>query len=404
MPDQEGTRMKWNLKHLRVFQEVARQGSVSRAADLCDLSQPAATQAIARLERGFPQPLFEHRRQGLSPTRAGLALLTRIDRALARLDAAATPISDQLMRRATHAQLQALVAVCETGSFSLAARRLGLAQPTVHRAVSYLEDAVPRPLFERQRTGLRATRACRALADAARLAFAELDQAEMEQAELAGRDAGQITLGALPLARASFLAPALLAFRATRPRIPLRIEDGPYDDLLSGLRRGRIDFLVGTLRDPLPVADIEQTPLFEDTPVLLVGPGHPLLSHPAPQLSDALRHPWVLDRPDTPARQMLDQILQDHPHPASLIETGSMVLMHQLLRHSDHIGFASRLQADTGTGPGGLHVLHLADLTGGARPIGLTTRRDWIPTRAQQALISAINDAATENTPEPNEI
>ena len=70
--------MKWNLRHLRVFLAVTRHSSVSRAAGECNLSQPAVTQAIAKLERGLGQPLFHHQAQGLFATPAGeqLAVLS----------------------------------------------------------------------------------------------------------------------------------------------------------------------------------------------------------------------------------------------------------------------------------------------------------------------------------------
>lgn len=45
--------------------------------------------------------------------------------------------------------------------------------------------------------------------------------------------------------------------------------EGPYHDLLAGLRRGDIDFLIGALRYPSPIDDIEQQTLFDDTLVLL---------------------------------------------------------------------------------------------------------------------------------------
>ena len=39
-----------NLRHLRAFCEAAALGSISRAAEEVHLSQPAVTQAIAKLE------------------------------------------------------------------------------------------------------------------------------------------------------------------------------------------------------------------------------------------------------------------------------------------------------------------------------------------------------------------
>ena len=56
-----------NIRHMRVFVETARTGSVSTAADLCHLSQPAATQAISSLEANFGTALLIRKRQRINP-------------------------------------------------------------------------------------------------------------------------------------------------------------------------------------------------------------------------------------------------------------------------------------------------------------------------------------------------
>src|SRR5690606_14997558 len=116
-------------------------------------------------------PLFLRRPRGMFPTAAGEAFADRVRRALGFLDRALEEINPRLKLTATTPQLQALVAVREAENFTLAARRLRLAQPTVHRAVSQLAEEAGRPLFERTSYGMIATRPAQALAQAARLAF-----------------------------------------------------------------------------------------------------------------------------------------------------------------------------------------------------------------------------------------
>ncbi|PJE27459.1 DNA-binding transcriptional regulator, LysR family [Pseudooceanicola antarcticus] len=389
--------MKWNLRHLRVFLAVARLSSVSRAAEECNLSQPAVTQAMAKLERMLGQPLFRHQSQGLFATPAGELLAARVRRALDRIDEAAAPISPRLSQTATRAQLEALIALRELENFTLAARQLGLAQPTVHRAVSALESEARRPLFERSAMGLRSSRAARALADAARLAFAELDQAVMELAELEGREAGEIVIGALPLSRSSILARAIIAFRRTRPRISIRIAEGRYDDLLRGLRMGDIDFLLGALRDPLPIGDVVQQALFEDEVILVVGPDHPMLDREDLTLGELAALPWVVARRATPTRQIFDQLFEGRDRPESVVETGSLILMRQLLRESDHIGIVSGLQVASEIDLGLLVPLPFQP-PDGQRLIGLTSRVGWIPTAAQQAMIGELEKAVRQRS------
>jgi DNA-binding transcriptional LysR family regulator len=54
---------------------VARCGSISAAAGDVHLSQPAITQAIAKLERSLEVTLFARSSTGMAATEAGLLLL-----------------------------------------------------------------------------------------------------------------------------------------------------------------------------------------------------------------------------------------------------------------------------------------------------------------------------------------
>lgn len=388
--------MKSNLRHLRVFLAIAESHSVTRAAEVSRVTQPAATQAVAKLERIAGVPLFRRTPQGVFPTAPGEALASRIRRAFALLDPALCDLAPRLVLTATTTQLQALIAMREAENFTLAARRLGLAQPTVHRAITRLEQEAARPFFERTSYGMVATRPVQALAQAARLAFAELDQAEADLAEITGREAGRIVVGAMPLSRSHLLPRAIAAFRERRPRLPLRVLDGPYDDLLAGLRRGEIDVLIGALRDPAPIGDVLQEELFHDDLALVARPGHPLLGAGRLTLEVLARASWVVSATGTPARREFDSLfLRCGAGPDSIVESGSMILMRELLQHSDHLGCISRLQVAPELSRGTLARLPFA-FEGTDRPIGLTVRADWLPTRAQSDFLAALRAVAAD--------
>lgn len=380
-----------NLRHLRVFLAVAKTGSITRAAEMSFVSQPAVTQAISKLETEAGEPLFHRTPQGFFPTRAGEILAQRTTRAMSILDAALTEIAPRLRLTATRPQLQALVAAVEAQNFSLAARRLEISQPTVHRAITQLEREAGRILFQRSLHGIVPVKACVTLARHARLAFAELEQAVAELGELSGREVGEIVIGAMPLSRSYVLPKALAAFRQDRPRMAVRVLDGPYDELLAGLRRGEIDILIGALRDPLPIDDVVQERLFDDTLAILAGPGHPLLDRPAPAPADLAQWPWLVARRGTPTRRQFDLLFTaagvSPPH--SIIETGSVILMREMVQDGRHLACVSRLQAEREIERGLVQVLPV-DLAASARPIGLTMREGWTPTPAQGALLEKI--------------
>ena len=387
--------MKSNLRHLRVFLAVVRHGSVTRAAAASNVSQSAVTQAIAKLEAFADAPLFRRTLKGVFATPAGDILAGRAQRAFALLDPALREVGPRLPLTATSAQLTALAAMFEAQNFTLAARRLGLAQPTVHRAIAQLEREAGRPLFERTPYGSIASRTAEALAQATRLAFAELDQAEADIADAAGREAGRIVVGAMPLSRARLLPDATMLFRKRRPTMPIRVFDGVYDDLLPALRRGEIDVLVSALRNPAPVGDVRQVKLFEDDLALVCGPEHPLRAASDLTVERLAAYPWVVNARGTPMRPHFDALfapLGDRA-PKALVETGSLILMRELLRRGDHLGCVSRMQAEAEVALGALAMLPFA-MKATERAIGLTMRVDWAPTRAQGEFLDCLAEAA----------
>lgn len=374
---------------------VAELRSPTSASERCRVSQPAVTQSLGKLEDEVGGALFKRTQQGFFLTERGKVFEARIRRAMDRLDAGLAEVSPRLTVTVTSSQLQALIAMTETQNFTLAARNLGLAQPTVHRAITQIEQEAARPLFERTSFGMVATRLCRELAQAARLAFSEFEQAEADLAEFAGREVGRIVVGSLPLSRSVVLPEALARFRAARPNQLVTVLDGRYDDLLGGLRRGDIDFIIGALRDPLPIDDVGQEELFLDHLAVLARPGHALVRKEGTPLSVLVRYPWVVPRSGTPARGQFDAIFKDNglALPESILECGSILLMRELLGRSDLLGCISGRQAEAEVAKGLLVRLRTAASWPG-RPIGLTYRTGWVPTKAQELLLDMVRSSA----------
>lgn len=77
-----------DLRELKALVTVAETGSVTRAAELLHLAQPAVTRQIRALEHELGVPLFERTRQGMRLTAAGAGLAERARRALTELDRA----------------------------------------------------------------------------------------------------------------------------------------------------------------------------------------------------------------------------------------------------------------------------------------------------------------------------
>lgn len=395
-----------NLRHLRVFLEVAKHSSISKAAPQVFLSQPAITQAIGKLETLLDTKLFERHANGMFITPAGKIWRVRVLRCIdylkqgIRAALRGSPGQSRataLLPLLTTTQLRALIAVTENHSFSVASRQLGLSQSSLHRASRELEELLGVPLFEKARSSIMPTRAAEQLSRAAKLAFGEIEQGYYEISALLSREVGKITIGSMPLARTSILPDVINRFTLSHPDIGLDVVDAPYGDLLFHLRNGDLDFLIGALRFPLPADDIVQEELISP-PLAIVGrEGHPLHEVDSLELEKLVDYGWVVPRKGTPTRAFFDTLFTERglQPPRRLVETSSQILIRTLLSGSDRLTLISTHQVEQELRQNVLSVIPY-DLSHTGRPIGITVRRDWHPTSTQKHFLDLLKDAASQ--------
>jgi DNA-binding transcriptional LysR family regulator len=165
--------------------------------------------------------------------------------------------------------------------------------------------------------------------------------------------------------------------------------------MLADLRRGAADLLVGALRVPLPGNDIIQEHLFDDPLALALRAGHPLARRRRVGLRQLAQYPWIVARPGAPLRGQFDAVFSgsDGVAPTTTVECNSMIAARGLLLASDCLMLSSANQIHHEL-QGGELVLLPHPLGPRVRNIGLTMRRDWRPTPAQQALLDALRDQA----------
>ncbi|MDO4483574.1 MAG: LysR family transcriptional regulator [Clostridia bacterium] len=74
------------IKHLRIFTEVCRQGSATRAAEALHMTQPAVSRAIREMEDYYHLRLFERDNQRLKLTECGHIFSERAARLVSEFD------------------------------------------------------------------------------------------------------------------------------------------------------------------------------------------------------------------------------------------------------------------------------------------------------------------------------
>src|SRR5579863_3962992 len=172
-----------NLGHLRVFECVGRLRSVSRGSEAVNISQPAASQAIAGLESHFGVKLMSRCNTGSEPTQFGEILLFRVQRMQRLLHQgvqeflSATGGQAQnielIVKKITVTQIRSLIAVSENISFVQAARSIGVSQAAVHRSARELENLLRSKLYSHDARGTTTTKEGARLARRLKLAISE---------------------------------------------------------------------------------------------------------------------------------------------------------------------------------------------------------------------------------------
>ncbi|WP_409418708.1 LysR family transcriptional regulator [Marinomonas sp. RS-M-Aa-14] len=392
-----------NLRHLRVFLAVAELKSITRASETIFLSQPAITQAIAKLEGLLGAALFERHSDGMHPTPSGEVWQKRVSRAINHIQNATldivkdnTPkerVQKNLVALISTTQLRALIAVCEAQNFSIASRNLAVSQSSIHRAARDLERLLGVVLFEKNSLGTNATKAAQTLAKATKLAFSELRQGIYEINALQFKDVSTITIGSMPLARMTILPKSILQFNERHPDVNINVTEGPYADLLHHLRQGDIDIILGALRYPSPADDVVQEELWAPPLSVVARTDHPLMSKHPVSAKELAQFAWVVPAKGTPTRQAFEDIFHDAgiPLPTRLVESSSQILIRELLIESDRLTLISAHQVEREIN---IELLNVIDfpLDHTRRPIGLCVRKSWLPTVTQSHFLSLLRE------------
>ena len=208
----------------------------------------------------------------------GLAKVTDMKQAQAepvRLPRADTQAPQGLELR----HLRYLVAVAEAGTFTRAAERLFIAQPTLSQQIGRLEHIVGTPLLHRRRDGVQLTVAGAVLLDAARdlLSLVDRGVSQTRQAAGLGRPRLRVVLPAdLPDSLAVQTASRLRS-AADSAQVAITWMDTPLDAEFSPIREHRADAALGWLTaspDTLP-APLDAMTLGQFEPEVWIPRSHP---------------------------------------------------------------------------------------------------------------------------------
>src|SRR5437016_14480406 len=122
-------------------------------------------------------------------------------------------------------QLRYFVAVADEGSFSRAAAKVRVAQPSLSQQIRKLEAEIGQPLFDRLPRSVVLTEAGRCLLEYAQRILASVGDARRCVDELKGKIAGELSVGAIPTIAPYILPELVVTFQKHYPEVTLEIVD-----------------------------------------------------------------------------------------------------------------------------------------------------------------------------------
>ncbi len=396
MADVNSQPREWpaSIRHLKVFDSVAELHGVQRASEECHVSQPAVTQAIAKLEEQIGVALLQRGARGTYLNEFGEIFHRRTQRFFAQLEQAllelgvpGSPVPlPRVASRITRAQIRILNSIVENGSFSDAARALEVPQPSLQRAVRDLQRMLRRPLYTQTAFGICATPSAAEFARRVKLAEREIELGLDELDTARGNVGGEIVIGAMRVAGSVLLASVVNEFASSYPNSNIRIVTGRTKEMMRYLRCGDVDAVIGLLKDS-DSDDLVQEPLAETPYVVVARHGHPLLQQGSVTRDDLAQYEWVIGTAEGSRRVGFDSLFAGHRRPPARIEACSLPTIRLLLAQSDRLTLLTSYE-----------LMYEEDALssvpfGPIEPvpsIGLTMRENWLPTQRQASFIDLI--------------
>src|SRR6478672_7877301 len=204
-------------------------------------------------------------------------------------------------------QLECFVAVVEEGSFTRAARRVGITQPSLSQHVRALELELGGAVLERLPRGVAVTAAGRSLLPEARAALRAVERGRHAARAALALEAGELEIATV-LSMAVGLLPRYIRLWLQRhPDVGIRLQEFRHRSLLEdAVEQGVADFAIG----PLPLRAWEG-PLMEvswEEFVVVAPPGDPLAARRTVRVEELADREWVLYHQDHGLAGVLEEV------------------------------------------------------------------------------------------------
>ena len=213
-----------------------------------------------------------------------------------------------MRRRLTYRQLEAFVAVLETGSMTRAAERLHISQPALSQLISNFESDLGYPMFRRTGGRLAPTAEAELLRDEVQSALASVERACRRAQDIGSFQAGRLAISAFPSFAASALPRLLAQFCEKHRGVKVTLNAMFSAQMAEEVALQRVDFAISDL--PERANGVMAEHLRRYHAVCVVQPTHAFAGRKVLPLAEVGKEQLVCLGEEDEARTLVQQAFQ----------------------------------------------------------------------------------------------
>lgn len=220
-------------------------------------------------------------------------------------------------------QCRAFVSVADAGTFTGAAKLIGVSQSAVSHAIAALEKELGTELLNREHGSITLTPAGRRVLQSARIMLKHAQEIASVTSSMASTADFRLSVGVSRSLGKRILPRLMGELRARRPDMDLDVRVGSCTQVEEWLRRGLVDVGIADLAG----SGLATVPLLRDCMHVVLPAGHPLTAAPTMHVRQLAGEPLLM--PSGATERRLCSFFQDHdvtPHITFRIDESATLL------------------------------------------------------------------------------
>lgn len=211
-------------------------------------------------------------------------------------------------RNVTMQQLETLLNLVMEGSFSRAAKKMHLSQPSLSKHIANMEAMTGMKVVRREKNGVILTPEGKVIFDLARRILRLREEAGERIAVLRENEAGSISMAASTIPATYILPHVLSRFRRLHPGIRVTVQNADSEEVLDMILNGEKE--MGIIGKKPSRGSLDAEPLWRDRLVLAVPAGHRWAGKPAVSLKEIIKEPFIAREKGSATREILERQLK----------------------------------------------------------------------------------------------